>query len=343
MKIFITGGVGFIGVHTANFYLESGHKVTVFDNFSRRGTRENVEWLLQTHGSADLKVIEGDIRRFPQLKSAIRNQDVVVHLAGQVAVTTSVINPREDFEINALGTFNVLEAVRFSAPNAIVLFASTNKVYGGMEEIKIIKKGKRYVYRDLPGGIPETQNLDFHSPYGCSKGAADQYVRDYHRIYGLKTVVFRQSCIYGTHQFGIEDQGWVSWFTIASVLGKPITVYGDGMQVRDVLFIEDLVRAYDTAVRNIDKAAGKIYNVGGGPKFTLSLLELLTLLEKKLGKKIPYTSADWRPGDQPVYISDISKIKKELNWEPRISVNQGTGRMIDWIVKEKELIEKVLG
>lgn len=343
MNIFITGGAGFIGVHTANYYLGKGDRITIFDNFSRKGTRENVRWLQEQHGEKSVTIVEGDIRNFEHLKKSIPEHDVVVHLAGQVAVTTSVVNPREDFEINALGTFNVLEAIRLHTPDSIVLFASTNKVYGGMEEVKIIKKGKRYAYRDLPGGIPETQNLDFHSPYGCSKGTADQYMRDYHRIYGLKTVVFRQSCIYGTHQFGIEDQGWVSWFTIASMLGKPITVYGDGMQVRDVLFVEDLVRAYDIAIQHIDKSAGKIYNVGGGPKLTLSLLELLALLEKKLGKKIPYMSADWRPGDQPVYISDIFKIKKELGWEPRISVNQGTGRMIDWILKEKELIEKVLG
>ncbi|MBI2309828.1 GDP-mannose 4,6-dehydratase [Candidatus Collierbacteria bacterium] len=342
MNIFITGGAGFIGTHSANFYLKAGNKITIFDNFSRKGTRENVKWLEKKYGVGSMEVIEGDIRDFDKLKQSIVGNDVVIHLAGQVAVTTSVTNPREDFEINALGTFNVLESVRLLTPDSILLFASTNKVYGGMEEIKIIKKGKRYVYRDLPGGISEAQNLDFHSPYGCSKGTADQYVRDYHRIYGLKTVVFRQSCIFGTHQFGIEDQGWVSWFTIASVLGKPITVYGDGMQVRDVLFVEDLVKAYDLAIKKIDKTAGKIYNVGGGPKFTLSLLELLALLEKKLGKKIPYSSADWRPGDQPVYVSSISKIKKELGWEPQISVNQGTGRMIDWIIKEKDLIEKAL-
>lgn len=345
MNIFITGGAGFIGVHTANYYLGKGNSVTLFDNFSRKGTRENVKWLQRQYGekSVRVRIVEGDIRNFEELKKAISGQDLVVHLAAQVAVTTSVVNPREDFEINALGSFNVLEGVRQNSPQAVLLFASTNKVYGGMEEVKIIKKGKKYIYRDLPTGIPETQNLDFHSPYGCSKGAADQYVRDYNRIYGLKTVVFRQSCIYGTHQFGIEDQGWVSWFTIASVLGKSITVYGDGMQVRDVLFVEDLVRAYDTAVRNIDKSAGKIFNVGGGPKFTLSLLELLALLEKKLGKKIPYTSADWRPGDQPVYISNIAKIKKELGWEPKVDVHEGTSRMINWIVKEKDLIERVLG
>ena len=342
MNIFITGGAGFIGTHTANYYLAKGNKVTVLDNFSRKGTRENVKWLQKEYGVKSMEVVEGDIRDFDKLRQSIVGHDVVIHLAGQVSVTTSVVNPREDFEINALGTFNVLESVRLFAPNSILLFASTNKVYGGMEEIKIIKKGKKYIYRDLPGGIFESQNLDFHSPYGCSKGAADQYVRDYHRIYGLKTVVFRQSCIYGTHQFGIEDQGWVSWFTIASVLGKPITVYGDGMQVRDVLFVEDLVRAYDTAVQQIDKTAGKIYNVGGGPKFTLSLLELLSLLEKKLGKKIPFTSDDWRPGDQPVYVSNISKINKELGWEPKIDVQDGTSRMIEWIIEEKDLIEKVL-
>lgn len=343
MNIFITGGAGFIGVHTASYYLSRGDRITIFDNFSRKGTRENVNWLKQKYGDKKLTVIEGDIRDFVKIKQSIVGNEVVIHLAGQVAVTTSVVNPREDFEINALGSFNVLEAARLSAPKATIIFASTNKVYGGMEEVKIIKKGKRYAYRDLPEGIPETQNLDFHSPYGCSKGAADQYVRDYHRIYGLRTVVFRQSCIYGTHQFGIEDQGWVSWFTIAAVLGKPITVYGDGMQVRDVLFVEDLVRAYDAAVVNIDKVAGKIYNVGGGPGFTLSLLELLSLLEKKLGKKIPFTSADWRPGDQPVYVSNISKISKELGWKPQVDVHEGSSMMIDWIVRESKLIKDVLG
>ena len=342
MNIFITGGAGFIGIHTANFYLSKGDQVTIFDNFSRKGTKENVSWLQKKYGKTKLKVIEGDIRHFNILKRSIPGHDIIIHLAGQVAVTTSVANPREDFEINALGTFNVLEAVRLRSPQAVLLFASTNKVYGGMEEIKIIKGNNRYKYRDYPDGIPETQNVDFHSPYGCSKGAADQYVRDYHRIYGLKTVVFRQSCIYGTHQFGIEDQGWVSWFTIAAILGKPITVYGDGMQVRDVLFVEDLVNAYDLAIGNIKQTAGQIYNVGGGAKITLSLLELLDLLEKKLSRKIPFTFADWRPGDQPVYISNIAKITKSLDWQPKIGVEEGTSKMIDWIVKEKDLIEKVL-
>lgn len=343
MNVFITGGAGFIGTHAADRFLSLGNKITIFDNFSRKGTRENVKWLKKTHGPKNIKVIEGDTRDFDLLKKSIGGQDAVVHLAGQVAVTTSVVDPREDFEINAWGSFNVLEAVRNKAPKAIVLYSSTNKVYGGMEEVKIIKKGKKYAYRDFPEGISEAQNLDFHSPYGCSKGTGDQYTRDYYRIYGIKTVVFRQSCIYGTHQFGIEDQGWVSWFTIASVLNKPITIYGDGMQIRDVLYVEDLVRAYEIAIKNIKKSAGKIYNVGGGAKFTLSLLELVDLLEKKLNKKIKYASADWRPGDQPVYISNISKIKKGLGWQPKISVSEGTSLMIDWIVKEKKLINQVLG
>lgn len=342
MNIFITGGAGFIGVHCANHFLSQGHKVTVFDNFSRRGTRENARWLRLTHEAQRLNVIGGDVRNWKSLTEAIPDHDVVIHLAAQVAVTSSVENPRRDFEVNALGTFNILEAVRSLVPDAIMLFASTNKVYGGMEEIKIIKTAQRYVYQDLPKGIPESQNLDFHSPYGNSKGAADQYTRDYHRIYGLRTVVFRQSCIFGTHQFGISDQGWVSWFTIAATLGKVIMIFGDGMQVRDVLFVDDLIRAYEMAITKIDKAQGKIYNIGGGPDMTLSLLELVELLESKLGKRIYYDLSDWRPGDQPVYISDISKIKTELGWQPEISVDEGTTKMIDWIVKEKEMISQVL-
>lgn len=342
MNIFITGGAGFIGVHCANYFLSQGHKVTVYDNFSRRGARENARWLRLTHEAQRLNVIGGDIRNWEALIEAIPDHDVVIHLAAQVAVTSSVKNPREDFEINAVGTFNVLEAVRLYVPGAILLFASTNKVYGGMEEIKIIKEARRYVYRDLPHGIPESQNLDFHSPYGCSKGCADQYVRDYNRIYGLRTVVFRQSCIFGTHQFGVEDQGWVSWFTIAATLGKAITIFGDGMQVRDVLFVEDLIRGYEMAMAKIDKAQGKIYNIGGGAGMTLSLLELLELLGNKLGKKIDYKLSGWRPGDQPVYISDISKIKTELGWQPQITLEAGTTKMIDWIVKEKDMIRKVL-
>jgi CDP-paratose 2-epimerase len=264
--------------------------------------------------------------------------DTVIHLAGQVAVTTSVLNPREDFEINALGTFNLLEGIRLSGQKPLVIYASTNKVYGGMEHIVIEELDDRYRYRDYPLGIPETELVDFHSPYGCSKGAADQYVRDYHRIYGIPTVVMRQSCIYGYRQFGAEDQGWVAWFVIAAVLGRDITIFGDGKQVRDVLFIDDLVDAYLCASEKRDIAAGKIYNIGGGPAFTMSVWrEFGPMIEESLGRKIPVARGDWRPGDQPCYISDIRKAKEELGWEPKVSVRDGIHRLVAWVSDNKTL------
>ncbi len=338
MKAVVVGGAGFIGCNLADALLAEGNEVTVFDNLSRRGTRENLAWLRARH--KDVSFVKGDIRTdHPEMRRVFADADAVYHLAAQVAVTTSVANPREDFEINALGTFNVLEAVRNSGANPTVIYSSTNKVYGGMEDVKIVKKGKRYAYKDLPRGIPEDRLLDFHSPYGCSKGCGDQYVRDYARIYGLKTVVFRQSCIYGHRQFGVEDQGWVAWFTIASALGKKITIYGDGMQVRDVLYVDDLVRAFQTATQKINVAKGRIYNIGGGPKNTMSLLELIAFLEKQSGKKINYAHSDWRPGDQPVYVSDIRKAKKELGWEPKVSAEQGVARLAEWVRENKHLFK----
>jgi len=259
-NVLVTGGAGFIGTNVADFYLSKGHNVTILDNFSRTGTKLNADWLKDRH--ENLKIIKADVREFDKnLTDAVKDADIIFHLAGQVAVTTSVSTPREDFEINALGSFNVLEAARQSKRNPILINSSTNKVYGGMEQVKIELKGKRYGYKDLKNGITEITPLDFHSPYGCSKGCADQYFRDYSRIYGLRTVVFRQSCIYGYRQFGIEDQGWVAWFIIAALLGKEITIYGDGKQVRDVLFIEDLLAVYDLALKNIDKTKGKVYNI----------------------------------------------------------------------------------
>ncbi len=341
MKVFITGGAGFIGFHLADFYLKRGHQIVVFDNFSRKGTAENVALLKERHKKAT--IIKGDIQDFSCLKKSIKGSDAVFHLAAQVAVTTSVLDPREDFEINALGSFNVLEAARQNAPDSILIYSSTNKVYGGMEDLKIEKLKDRYRYKNLKNGIPEERFLDFHSPYGCSKGAADQYFRDYFRIYKLKTVVFRQSCIYGTHQFGIEDQGWVAWFAIAAALGKKITIYGDGKQVRDVLFIDDLTEAFDKAVKKIKIAQGQVYNIGGGSKHTLSLLELLDFLKIKLKKKIKYSFDDWRPGDQPVYISDITKAKKDLKWRPKTSYKKGVSQLLSWILENKPLIKKVLG
>lgn len=342
MKTLITGGAGFIGVNIAAKLLDQGESVVVLDNFSRNGTRANAAWLESQYGPNKLTILGLDTRSdWQKIQAAIDQLEIeaVYHLAGQVAVTTSVTNPREDFEINALGTFNLLEAVRLSERKPLVIYSSTNKVFGGMEDIKIVEGEKRYSYQDSPLGIPEDRLLDFHSPYGCSKGAADQYVRDYGRIYDLKTIVFRQSCIYGPHQMGIEDQGWVAWFTIAAMLDKKITIYGDGKQVRDVLFVDDLTQAYLTAAREIDKTAGQIFNIGGGPDKTMSLLELIAFLEEFFKKKIEPDFADWRPGDQPVYISDIRKAKAEFGWEPTVGPQEGVKRLFEWVSTNKDLFK----
>jgi CDP-paratose 2-epimerase len=340
VQIFITGGAGFIGCNLAQHYLTQEHSVTIFDNLSRRGSETNLAWLQQNHG-ARLRFIRGDVCDYAALSQAVAGADRVFHMGGQVAVTTSVVDPRTDFEINALGTFNVLEAVRASAPQAIVFYASTNKVYGGMEDIAVVEEQTRYRYRDLPSGIPESQLLDFHSPYGCSKGTGDQYVRDYARIYGLRTVVFRQSCIYGTRQFGVEDQGWVAHFCIAAASGHLITIYGNGKQVRDVLWIDDLVHAYDLAAEHIDVTSGKIYNIGGGPENTMSVwTEFGSILEGLAGHSIPVQYGDWRPGDQPVYISDISKARQELGWPPRVGVREGIQKLWDWVSANPALFDR---
>jgi len=342
MKYLITGGCGFTGSNFAEKLLERGEKVVLLDNLSRRGAVANLIYLQKKYPQVDF--IHADVRAdFDKIIYLMEQVDAVYHLAGQVAVTTSYKFPKEDFEINALGTFHVLEAIRRSKRRPIIIFSSTNKVYGGMTDVKIVKKGKRYIYKDLPQGIPENRLLDFHSPYGCSKGVADQYVRDFSRMYGIRSVVMRQSCIYGKRQFGIEDQGWVAWFTIAANMDRPLTIYGDGMQVRDVLYVEDLFRAWDMATKKIEKTSGKIYNIGGGPDNSLSLLELITLLENYLGKKIKYSFDEWRPGDQPVYISDISKARKELGWKPKITPEEGVKRMTGWIVENSELIKEQLG
>ena len=340
MNILVIGGAGFIGCNVVDYYASQGTNVYVFDNLSRRGTTHNLEYLNTKH--ENLKFIYGDIRNFYDVMPLFRDHsfEVVFHLGAQVAVTTSVFNPREDFEINALGTFNILESMRETNSKALLLYASTNKVYGGMEEIVIEEINGRYQYRDYPQGISEDTILDFHSPYGCSKGSADQYVIDYSRIYGLNTVVFRQSCIYGYHQFGIEDQGWVAWFTIAAAFGKKITIYGDGKQIRDVLFIDDLINAYDMAINNLDVVNGRAYNIGGG-HFQMSLLELIDFLENHLGHKIELTYSDWRPGDQKVYVSNISKAEKEFKWKPEISVENGVEKLYKWVKDNKKIFQQV--
>ncbi|MFH1895435.1 MAG: SDR family NAD(P)-dependent oxidoreductase [archaeon] len=337
----ITGGAGFIGTNLAEFFLKKGEKVVILDNFSRKGAKENKDYL-EKKFKKNLEIIKCDIRTdLKKMQEVFSQAEAVYHLAAQVAVTTSVKNPREDFEINALGTFNVLEAVRKSKSNPVIIYSSTNKVYGGMEDIKITERNSRHEYQDIPDGIKEDRLLDFHSPYGCSKGAGDQYARDYSRIFGLNSVVFRQSCIYGKRQFGIEDQGWVAWFTIASILGRKITIYGDGKQIRDVLYADDLVKAFDLATQKIKQAKGKIFNIGGGPKNTMSLLELISFLEEFTGKKIEYSFDDWRPGDQPVYVSNIDKAEKEFGWKPEISAKQGVKLLAEWVKENKKEIESL--
>ena len=343
MHIFITGGAGFVGCNLAAHHLALGNSVTVYDNLSRPRTDNNLRWL-QTEvlkaDNATLRVVQGDIRDYETLRAAmiIAKPDLVVHLAAQVAVTTSVKNPREDFEINALGTFNVLEAVRQMANPPAMIYASTNKVYGGMEEVEVLEEATRYRYKDLQNGVSELQLLDFHSPYGCSKGAADQYVRDYARIYGLRTVVFRQSCIYGERQFGVEDQGWAAHFVIAAAQGRAINIYGDGKQVRDMLHVSDLVAAYDAAWNHMDTVSGQAFNVGGGAANTLSIwAEFGPYLEELAERKVAVNYSETRPGDQPVFISDNGKAKQMLGWAPKIGVHQGIERLWHWVTKNPQL------
>ena len=338
----ITGGAGFIGVNAAEAFIRDGWKVIVFDNLSRKGTDLNLRYLQQKF-PAQVEFIAGDVRYdcFPLLH-AVRRAELVLHLAAQVAVTTSIVRPVEDFEINARGAFNVLEAVREAGNKPLVIYSSTNKVYGGMPDVVCEKSPTRYSFRDFPHGIAEDRPLDFHSPYGCSKGAADQYVHDYGRIYDIPTVVFRQSCIYGQRQFGVEDQGWVAWFSIAALLQRPITIYGDGLQIRDLLHVDDLVAVYKCAVRDPARSAGQVFNMGGGPSRTLSLVELLSFLEDQLQQKIPVSYAEPRAGDQPVFVADIRKAERVLNWRPAIDPLPGIERMLDWIGHNRADVERVV-
>ncbi|HUH97855.1 MAG TPA: GDP-mannose 4,6-dehydratase [Anaerolineales bacterium] len=337
-RYLVTGGAGFIGSNYVHRLLERGEHVSIYDNLSRAGAPRNLDWLKRSFGEKAFNLIAADVRDPASITSAARAADVIVHLAGQVAVTTSVTNPRADFEANAVGTFNTLEAARLSGRDPIFLFASTNKVYGGMDDVKVVEDATRWRYAGLANGCPESQPLDFHSPYGCSKGTGDQYVRDYARIYGLRSVVFRQSCIYGPRQFGIEDQGWLAWMTIAAVTGRRITIYGDGKQVRDVLHVDDLLNAYDAAIEKIELAQGRVYNMGGGARNVLAVwAEFGPLLEKLLGHKIEVAHADWRPGDQRVFYADFSRARRELGWEPKIGLQDGIERLFNWVKQNQDL------
>lgn len=334
----VTGGAGFIGSNYVNRLLGRGENVTIFDNLSRAGARSNIDWLQQSFGKPAVRLIVADVTDAGKLAEAARDADVIVHLAAQVAVTTSVTAPREDFQANALGTFNAVEAARLSGRDPIFIFASTNKVYGGMDDVAVVEDATRWRYADLQYGCSETQPLDFHSPYGCSKGTGDQYVRDYARIYGLRSVVFRQSCIYGPRQFGVEDQGWLAWLIIAAVTGRQITIYGDGKQTRDVLHVDDLLDAYDAAVTRIDAARGQVFNLGGGTPNVLAVwAEFGPMLEQLLGKKITVGRGDWRPGDQKVFYADIRKARRELGWEPKIGLRDGIARLFHWVADNRKL------
>ena len=335
---FITGGAGFIGTNYVSRLVGKGKRVIIFDNLSRKGAPRNISWLKETYGPESFHLIVGDVRDDSLLTEAARDAEVIVHLAGQVAVTTSVQDPRQDFEANALGTFNLLEAARLSGRKPIVLYASTNKVYGGMEDIRIEEKETRYQYARLPEGISETHPLDFHSPYGCSKGAGDQYFRDYARIYGIPTVVFRQSTIYGPRQFGIEDQGWMAWLMIAAVMGKPIQIFGDGKQVRDMLYVDDLLDVYDAGIEKIEVAAGQAYNIGGGSQNTISIWKEFGLaLEQLMDREVLVSWGEWRPGDQRIYVSNTAKARSELGWQPKMELSEGITSLFNWI-KEKIVV-----
>lgn len=336
MRLLITGGCGFLGSNLAADALKRGDELMIFDNLSRSGSLKNLVWL-QNIGKFSFE--HGDIRNQNDITRVIQSfkPEVVFHLAGQVAMTTSIANPRMDFEINVLGTHNLLEAVRLYMPDAIVIYSSTNKVYGDLEQFTYQETETRYECIERPAGFDELTPLEFHSPYGCSKGAADQYMLDYARIFGLKTVVFRHSSMYGGRQFATYDQGWVGWFCQKAVetkngtLREPFTISGTGKQVRDVLHADDMKRLYYAAIQNIGNASGQAFNIGGGYDNSLSLLELFLVLEKVTGAKLTYTRLPVRESDQRVFVADVSKAKVLLGWEPKVSSHKGIEQMIAWI------------
>jgi CDP-paratose 2-epimerase len=337
-SVLITGGTGFIGTNLADRALAGGDCVTILDDLSRRGADDNVRWLRSRHGNG-WELIVGSVVDPGVCARAVANAEVIYHLAAQTAVTTSVGDPRRDFEVNATGTFNLLEAARCAGHGPVFLYASTNKVYGGMANVPTVELPTRHAYRDLPNGVDESCPLDFHSPYGCSKGAADQYVRDYARIYGLPTIVFRQSCIYGPRQMGVEDQGWVAWFVIALIMGRPITIFGDGKQTRDLLYVDDLLRAFDLSIDRIETTRGQIYNMGGGPANAISIWwEFKRIAEEVLGRTVPEPAfVPARTGDQPVFVADTAKARHDFGWAPTVSAPEGIQRLAAWVTEHRAL------
>jgi CDP-paratose 2-epimerase len=332
--VLIVGGAGFIGSNLAHRLMEQGKRVLIFDSLARPGVERNLRWLHEQHGD-HLSIQIADVRNRRELDQAVRHANSVYHLGAQVAVTTSIANPIHDFEVNAQGTLFLLEALRSQGKKVPLLFTSTNKVYGDLLDVGLSQDATRY-YPDEPSirqhGISEARPLAFHSPYGCSKGAADQYVLDYAHTYGMPSTVFRMSCIYGPRQFGTEDQGWVAHFLIRALQGQPITIYGDGKQVRDILFVDDLVNALQLAHTHIDRMAGQAFNVGGGPNNAISLLELLRLIEQLQGAPVVHSFDEWRRGDQRYYVSNTRKLEQTVGWRTQVSVQDGLARLYSWLL-----------
>jgi len=336
MKLLITGGCGFLGSNLAAHAISRGDDLVVFDSLYRSGSMENLVWL---KGQGTFRHVHGDIRNQNDITRLVKEfrPDAIFHLAGQVAMTTSIANPRMDFEVNVMGSHNLLEAVRLYSPETAVLYSSTNKVYGDLEQYGYEETPTRYQCIDRQNGFDESTPLEFHSPYGCSKGAADQYMLDYARIFGLKTVVFRHSSMYGGRQFATYDQGWVGWFCQQAVETsrnpgrEPFTISGNGKQVRDVLHAEDMVRLYFGAVGRIEVARGQVFNVGGGMANSLSLLELFSLLEEFTGTELNYTKLPPRESDQRVFVADVSKATRLLEWAPEVTAREGVAKMVAWV------------
>lgn len=336
MRYLITGGCGFLGSNLASEVIKRGDELFVFDNLARSGSSQNLEWL-KTLGQ--FTFFHGDIRINNDIERVVQEikPDVVFHLAGQVAMTTSLQNPRRDFEINVVGSLNLLESLRKHAPDAVVIYSSTNKVYGDLENYEYIETATRYETKGLDFGFDENVALDFRSPYGCSKGAADQYMLDYARNFGIKAIVFRHSSIFGGRQFSTYDQGWVGWFVgqallaQAGKLDKPFTISGDGKQVRDVLFASDLINCYFLAASAVGNCSGKAFNIGGGMENSLSLLELFSILEQELNIKLTYQQLPWRSNDQKVFVADIRRAAREFHWQPQVDKKTGLQKMIQWV------------
>lgn len=341
MKILITGGCGFLGSNLAAYGIENGYEITVLDNLSRIGAANNLQWL---NSLGTVTFCHGDIRSKNDIEEIFKQNrfDAVFHLVGQVAMTTSIENPYKDFEINAMGAMNVLDSLRKYSPSTAIFFSSTNKVYGDLEQYHYREADTRYICEEFPNGFDESVPLDFHSPYGCSKGAADQYMLDFSRIFGIKATVFRHSSMYGSRQFATYDQGWVGWFCQKAIeqyhnpCAEPFTISGNGKQVRDILHAKDMINLYYTALENTDKVCGAAYNVGGGMEQSLSLLELFGLLNELLGIKLRYTKLPPRQSDQKVFVADITKINQKIGWQPQITAHQGVETMIDWVQKLKK-------